>query len=79
MQSVKPIVMKFGGASLASPASITRIAELITEKYQLNKRIVVVVSAMGKMTDELIALSKEVNPNPPKRELDMLDLGWGEN
>ena len=72
MQSVKPIVMKFGGAALADPESINRIAGLIVEKLKDNQKIIIVVSAMGKMTDQLIELSKKVNPNPPKRELDML-------
>lgn len=72
MQSGKPIVMKFGGAALATTESINAIAELIAERYRLNPHIVIVVSAMGKMTDELIALAKQVNPSPPKRELDML-------
>lgn len=68
----KPVVMKFGGAALDGHESISHIADLISDKYQQNKRIVVVVSAMGKMTDELISLAKQVNPEPPKRELDML-------
>jgi aspartate kinase len=64
------IVMKFGGASLATPKQFDTIADLITERGI--RRLVVVVSAMGKTTDELISLAKEINPNPPQRELDML-------
>jgi len=64
------IVMKFGGASLATPEQFDNVADLILQKGE--RRLVVVVSAMGSTTDQLIQLAQHVNPNPPQRELDML-------
>ena len=64
--------MKFGGAALSLPERFHEVATLILEKRKQYDRIVIVVSAMGKMTDELIALAKKVNPTPPKREYDMM-------
>ncbi len=64
------IVMKFGGAALATPQHFDKIADIILAKQA--SRIVAVVSAMGSTTDQLIALAKEVNSSPPQRELDML-------
>lgn len=64
--------MKFGGASVASPQRFLSIAHLIRQKKEEFSRIVVVVSAMGDTTDELIALAKQVHPDPPRREHDML-------
>lgn len=69
---MKTLVMKFGGASVASPAHFSRIADVILTRSLEFQRIIVVVSAMGKTTDDLIRLAKEVNPNPPRREYDML-------
>lgn len=69
---MKTLVMKFGGASVASPERFLSIADLICRKKQQFSRIVVVVSAMGDTTDELIALAKQVHPDPPRREHDML-------
>ena len=66
------IVLKFGGASMSSPESFAHIAEIIIERKKTYPHIVVVVSAMGDTTDELISLAHKVNPNPPKREFDML-------
>lgn len=66
------LVMKFGGASVATPAHFTRIAHIIRSRLGSYARIAVVVSAMGKATDELLALAKAVHPQPPRRELDML-------
>lgn len=66
------IVMKFGGASLAKPQQFSQIASLILEKSKDYKRIAIVVSAMGNTTDQLIELAKQVHPNPPRREQDML-------
>ncbi len=63
-------IMKFGGASVATPESFHRIAEIISQ--QADQKIVVVVSAMGQTTDNLLKLAKEVHPEPPNRELDML-------
>lgn len=66
------LVMKFGGASVATPDSFARIAEIILNRMNLYTRIAVVVSAMGDTTDDLISLAHKVNPQPPRRELDML-------
>lgn len=66
------LIMKFGGASVASPECFSRIAEIIVTRAKSYPKIVVVVSAMGNTTDELIALAKCVHPNPPQREYDML-------
>jgi aspartate kinase len=64
--------MKFGGASVATPAHFQNVAQLIRKRCQEFERVVVVVSAMGDTTDQLIKLAREVHPEPPRRELDML-------
>lgn len=69
--------MKFGGASVQAPDSFEQVAALVYERRQKIKEIVVVVSAMGDTTDQLLTLAHSVHPNPPKRELDML-LSVGE-
>lgn len=66
------LVMKFGGASVATPEHFAQIADIISLRFAQYSRIVVVVSAMGDSTDQLLALAKRVNANPPKREQDML-------
>lgn len=66
------IVMKFGGSSVGSPERMQRVASRIIDRQQEGNRIVVVVSAMGDTTDDLIDQSKAINPNPPAREMDML-------
>ncbi|PZD93425.1 aspartate kinase [Paenibacillus sambharensis] len=66
------IVMKFGGSSVGSPERMQRVASRIIERQQEGNKIVVVVSAMGDTTDDLIDQSKLLNPNPPAREMDML-------
>lgn len=63
--------MKFGGAAVALPEQFAQIAEIIASK-QRRARVVVVVSAMGNATDQLISLAHQVHPSPPPRELDML-------
>jgi aspartate kinase len=68
----RSIVLKFGGASVSSPDAFSSIANIILTRRQQYKKVVVVVSAMGNTTDDLIALAHKVNPNPPRRELDML-------
>lgn len=68
----RTLIMKFGGASVASTENFAAIAALIAQRKKEYSRIVVVVSAMGDTTDQLIALAKQVHPNPPKREYDML-------
>ncbi|MDR3624000.1 MAG: hypothetical protein P4L16_02535 [Chlamydiales bacterium] len=66
------LVMKFGGAAVASPEQFSLIAEIILARCEYYDKIAVVVSAMGNTTDELIALAKKVHPTPPRREYDML-------
>lgn len=68
----KTLVMKFGGAAVATPEHFSRIADIILERKQEYQRIAIVVSAMGDTTDQLIALARKVNPDPPQREYDML-------
>ena len=66
------IVKKFGGSSVADKERIFNVARRCIEDYEKGNNVVVVLSAMGKTTDGLIAKAHEINPNPPKRELDML-------
>lgn len=66
------LVMKFGGAALSSPSRFSLIAQWIHQRLPEFPRIVVVVSAMGKTTDQLLDLAKQIHPSPPKREQDML-------
>ena len=66
------LVMKFGGASVAEPENFHLIADLVLERAKGDPNIVVVVSAMGNTTDQLLGLAKRVHPSPPPRELDML-------
>jgi aspartate kinase len=66
------LILKFGGASVATPESFSAIADIIIARFLRYGRVVAVVSAMGNMTDQLIALAHEVHPDPPKREMDML-------
>jgi aspartate kinase len=66
------VVQKFGGSSVADAASVIRVASRIAQYAKAGHEVVVVVSAMGDTTDELIDLAEQVTPNPPPRELDML-------
>ena len=66
------IVKKFGGSSVANKERIFRVAERCIEEYKKGTDVVVVLSAMGDTTDELLAKAADINPNAPKRELDML-------
>ena len=66
------IVKKFGGTSVGDKDRIMNVARRCAEDFKKGNDIVLVLSAMGKSTDELIAKAKEINPDPPKRELDML-------
>jgi aspartate kinase len=66
------IVAKFGGSSVADASGILRVAKRIVDTKRAGNEVVVVVSAMGDTTDDLIDLAKQVSPNPPGRELDML-------
>jgi aspartate kinase len=66
------VVQKYGGSSVADAASIKRVAQRIVATKKAGNDVVVVVSAMGDTTDELLDLAREVSPLPPGRELDML-------
>ena len=66
------IVKKFGGTSVADKDRIFNVAKRCIRDDEAGNDVVVVLSAMGKYTDELIAKAKDINPNPPKREMDML-------
>lgn len=66
------IVQKYGGSSVESAERIRRVAERIVETKKAGNDVVVVVSAMGDTTDELLDLANQVNPAPPAREMDML-------
>lgn len=66
------IVQKFGGSSVADAESIKRVAKRIVETRKAGNEVVVVVSAMGDTTDELLDLAEQVVPLPSGRELDML-------
>lgn len=66
------IVKKFGGSSVANKERIFRVAERCIEDYKAGHDVVVVLSAMGDTTDDLIAMAHSIHANPKKRELDML-------
>ena len=66
------IVKKFGGTSVANKERIFNVASRCIEEYRKGNDVVVVLSAMGKYTDELITMARDVNEKPPKREMDML-------
>jgi aspartate kinase len=71
------IVQKYGGSSVADAEKIKNVARRIVETKDKGNEVVVVVSAMGETTDELIRLARQVNPKPEERELDVL-LSTGE-
>ena len=66
------IVQKYGGSSVADAESIKRVAKRISEARKAGHDVVVVVSAMGDTTDELIDLARQITPIPPSREMDIL-------
>ncbi|OLR89682.1 aspartate kinase [Actinokineospora bangkokensis] len=66
------VVQKYGGSSLENADRIKRVAERIVATRKAGNDVVVVCSAMGDTTDELLDLAKQVNPVPPEREMDML-------
>ncbi|HEY2421431.1 MAG TPA: aspartate kinase [Neobacillus sp.] len=66
------IVQKFGGTSVGSVERILKVVDCVKEETERGNNVVVVVSAMGKSTDQLVKLAKEISPNPNKREMDML-------
>ena len=71
------IVQKFGGSSVADKERLFNVAGIISDAYRSGDRIVVVVSAQGDTTDDLLAKAAEISDSPSKRELDML-LSTGE-
>lgn len=66
------IVQKFGGSSVANAERVFNVADIVTQTYKKGNDVVVVVSAQGDTTDDLIEKAKEINPNASKREMDML-------
>ena len=66
------IVQKFGGSSVANAERILHVAEIITGTYKKGNQVVVVLSAQGDTTDDLLAKAAEINPSGSKREMDML-------
>ncbi len=66
------IVQKFGGSSVANAERVMNVANIVTDTYKAGNDVVVVVSAQGDTTDDLIAKAKEINPDPSRREMDML-------
>ena len=66
------IVQKFGGSSVADAQRIERVSWIIAEKYTEGNDVVVVLSAQGDTTDDLIDQAHKINPNPSKREMDVL-------
>ena len=71
------IVQKFGGSSVADAAKIARVAGIIADTFNDGNEVVVVLSAQGDTTDDLIEKAHEINPNPSRREMDVL-LSVGE-
>jgi aspartate kinase len=66
------LVQKYGGSSVADAERIRMVASRVAEARRAGHDVVVVISAMGDTTDDLIALAKQVTPSPPEREMDML-------
>lgn len=77
METLERVVMKFGGTSVANEERLERAASLVIEEVRRGKQVAVVVSAMGKTTDNLLALANGLNAKAQRRELDML-LSTGE-
>src|SRR2546425_3301031 len=66
------VVQKYGGSSVADATRLKKVAERVMKTRREGHDVVVVVSAMGDTTDDLLALAKQGSPNPDRRELDML-------
>lgn len=66
------IVQKFGGSSVANAERVMNVAQIVTDTYRQGNDVIVIVSAQGDTTDDLIAKAHEINDKPSKRELDML-------
>ena len=71
------VVQKYGGSSVRDAERVMNVARRIVETYDNGNDVIVVVSAQGDTTDDLIAKAKEINQSPSKREMDML-LSSGE-
>ena len=71
------VVQKYGGSSVANADKIRNVATRVSESFKKGNKVVVVVSAMGDTTDDLIELAGKINPNPEPREMDLL-LSTGE-
>src|SRR5262245_596081 len=71
------VVQKYGGSSVADVQRVMSVARRVMATVAAGHHVVVVVSAMGDTTDDLLAMAKRVSPNPDRRELDML-LSAGE-
>jgi len=69
---VSLVVQKFGGTSVADPDRMRAVADHVARTKKRGHQVVVVISAMGKETDELLRIAKEVSPHRPGREMDML-------
>jgi aspartate kinase len=76
-ETAQTVVMKFGGSSVADPDKIRHVARRLVEAHEGGARVVGTISAMGKTTDTLLELARQVSPHPHPRELDML-LSTGE-
>ena len=74
---MKLIVQKFGGSSVRDAQRIQNVASIIADTYKAGNNVIVVLSAQGDTTDDLIAKAMEISENPSKREMDML-LSTGE-
>ena len=68
----KLVVQKFGGSSVATVDRIKKIAQKVVNTYKAGANVVVVVSALGDTTDNLIGLAHQIDLNPSEREMDML-------
>ena len=74
---MKPVVLKFGGSSVATVDKIRSVAKLILEKKKAGHPVAVVLSAMGKTTNQLIEMADALSPSPNPRDMDLL-LSTGE-
>ena len=72
------VVQKFGGSSVADAARLRNVAKIVTDTYKAGNDVVVVVSAQGDTTDDLIEKARELNPRASKREMDMLLSAGGQ-
>ena len=75
--SIGLVVQKYGGTSVRDAERVMNVAKRVTDTYKEGNNVVVVVSAQGDTTDDLIEKAYEINPSPSKREMDVL-LSTGE-